>query len=64
MRFKSREHFFSHKRFNVNIFNLNLSLKTATISGLDNMGKHVTSSDYAECGSVRLRFHIWLTQSP
>jgi len=39
-------------------------LKTATISGLDSMGEHVTSGDYAECGSVRLRFHIWLTQSP
>jgi len=39
-------------------------LKTATISGLDSMREHVTSGDYAECGSVRLRFHIWLTQSP
>lgn len=63
MRFKSREHFFAHKNFNVIIFNLHLTLKTATISGLDSMGEHVTSGDYAECVSVRLRFHIWLTQS-
>jgi len=32
--------------------------------GLDSMGEHVTSGEYAECGSVRLRFHIWLIQSP